>query len=195
MSGYHTAMLLRSAMIAIVLALPTSATGTRAHQDKATATFDLDNRQQGVLRIGRSQIVAVSAWATHKPKEPPYPTPGLEILFFKTPITDADKPALIADAGHNNKKGDFAAIILFLDKEGQISQVNMSFIVPGTTVVRTVGYIRAELATSFPDFSFDGKRLRLRSKSSFTDLNDKKEPMTLSWDIDIDVPVVEYAGK
>jgi hypothetical protein len=181
--------------LALVACVSIIATHVARPQDKVVATFVLNNKQQGVVRIGESRIVAVSAWATHKAKEPPYPTPGLEILFFKTPITDADKPVLIADAGHNNKKGDFAAIILFLDKEGQISQVNMSFIVPGTTVVRTVGYIRAELAGMFPVFSFDGKRLRLKSKSSFTDLNDKKEPMKLSWDVDIDIPVVEYAGK
>ncbi|MGH7654445.1 MAG: hypothetical protein ACREN6_07255 [Gemmatimonadaceae bacterium] len=160
-----------------------------------TAVFDLNNQQAGVLKVGSSHVTAVSAWASHVAHERPYGGDALELSFFTVPLTRADTADIVSNDARQLHKHDFAFVVLFLDKTGKISQVNMTFVVPGTTVTRTVAYTSAQLADWGAKFSFDGKQVKLKTTGKLTELDDKKAPLTLAWAIDIDLPVVEHAGK
>jgi hypothetical protein len=191
-------MLVRSNAVIWPLALLAwSASGGRPTPDFRTqapgvkAVFELDNHQPDYIRPGRSRIVAVSAWATHRNNLFPGRTEGLDILFFTRPITAADSIDIVEHDAKELKKSDFAALVLFLDKEHKIGQVNLSYVVPGTTVARTVAWKPEDLAKSFSDCQFDGKRVRLKSKAAFSEVNAKHQALALSWDVDVDLPVVE----
>lgn len=159
------------------------------------AVFELTNQQTGFIKTGTSRIIAVSGWATHTDKQPPFGGEGVEVLFFTKPIGAAEQKDIVENSARGMKKGDFVAFILFLDKARKIAQVNMTYVVPGTTVARTVASTAQELAKYFSTFQFDGKRLQLKSKGAFSELNAKQESLNLSWDVDIDLPVVERVGK
>lgn len=167
----------------------------RTQDPGVKAVFELENHQPDYIRPGSSRIVAVSAWATHTHTLFPGRTEGLEILFFTRPITAADRIDIVEHDAKELKKNDFAALVLFLDKEQKIGQVNLSYVVPGTTVARTVAWKPEDLAKSFSDYQFDGKRLRLKSKAAFSEVNAKQQALALSWDVDVDLPVFERAGK
>jgi hypothetical protein len=66
----------------------------------------------------------------------------------------------------------------------------MTYVIPGTTMVRTVAYTATMLSKYFSNFSFDGTRLTLKSKDEFSELNARKESLVLRWDVDLDMPVV-----
>ena len=85
--------------------------------------------------------------------------------------------------------------MLFLDKGNKVEQVNLSYVIPGTTVARTVAWTPAELAKEFSNYQFAGKRLRLKSKGTFNESNDKRESLKLSRDVDINLPVSDRDGK
>lgn len=64
-------------------------------------------------------------------------------------------------------------------------QVNLTVVLPGQTVGNTVASSEEELAKFASGFSFDGKRLTLRSQGSFE---------TLGWAVSTDVPVETVAS-
>jgi hypothetical protein len=85
---------------------------------------------------------------------------------------------------------------LFLDDdENQIWQANLTYVVPGTTVARTVAASPEELTKYFSDFHFDHNRLQLKSKGSYTAPDSKEETLTLSWNADLDLPVFDRIKK
>jgi hypothetical protein len=163
-----------------------------AHTQSVTrAMFDLLNQQTGVLKKGSSHITAVSACVGRVAKEKPYGTEALEIEFFMAPLTAADQADLATNFGRNVKKHDYAAFVIFLDTARHATQVNMTFVVPGSTVVQTVAYTATKITSDFSDLHFDGKRVRFKSKGMFDNLNAAKELLRLSRDVDLDLPVVE----
>jgi hypothetical protein len=177
--------------LATALALVAANSNPGPQQPVTTAVFDLMNQQTGVLKKGSSRIVAVSAWAGRVAKEKPYNTEALEIEFFTAPLTAADEADLATNFGRNVKKRHYAAFVIFLDTARHATQVNMTFVVPGSTVVRTVAYTATRLKSDFADLRFDGKRLRFKSRGTFDDTNEAKELLRLSWDVELDLPVVE----
>ena len=178
-------------LTALVLALTTLSFYEPRAQGVKIATFDLENHQAGVLKIGSSHITAVSAWVGRVAKERPYGTEALEIELFTAPLTAADQADLATNFGRNLKKHDYAAFVIFLDTARHATQVNFTFVVPGTTVVRTVAYTQTKLKSDFGDLQFDGKRVRFKSKGAFEETNEAKQLLRLSWDVDLDLPVVE----
>ena len=150
------------------------------------AVFELVNHQSGVIKQGSTRIVAESAFVTHTNELFPGKTEGLEIQFFTKPITEAARTDIFENG---------ANLVLFLDKEKMVWQVNLSYVIPGTTVARTVAWKPEDLKKSFSNYQFDGKRLRLKSKGTYKELNPKQEAMSLSWDVDFDLPVFDRARK
>ena len=97
---------------------------------------------------------------------------------------------------HETSRGGYAALVLFLDDRNQIWQANLTYVVPGTTVVRTLASSREELTKYFSDYHFDQNRLRLKSKGSYNTAPDsRKEILTLSWDADLDLPVFDQIKR
>jgi hypothetical protein len=177
--------------LATAFALVAVNSNSGPQQPVTTAVFELANQQTGVLKKGSSRIVAVSAWVGRVAKEKPYGTEALEIEFFTAPLTAADQADLATNFGRNVKKRDYAAFVIFLDSARHATQVNMTFVVPGTTVVRTVAYTATKLKSDFGNLQFDGKRLRFKSKGTFDDTNEAKELLRLSWDVELDLPAIE----
>jgi len=92
-------------------------------------------------------------------------------------------------------KGDYAALVLFLDQQNHISQVNLTYVIPGTTVVRTVASTSEDMRKYFSDYFFDYERLRLKSKGSYNEPESQDEEVSLSWDVDLNVPVSDVTKK
>ncbi len=160
----------------------------------AAGVFELTNQQTGYIPVGHSRIVTASAFATHNNKQPPFGTEGVTIRLYPRPLTDADRADILTNNARG-MKGDCAVMLLFLDKDRKIGQVNLTYVVPGTTVARTVASSADELSRSFANFHFDGTHLHLVSKGTFKDVNERKEPLVLSWDVTLDLPVAEEPKK
>lgn len=154
-----------------------------------TGTFELDNQQTGYIKTGTSRITAISAWATRSTVKVPANAPAIEIQFFTQPLTKADTVDIVEHGARQLRKHDFAALVLILDANNRIAQVNLSYVVPGATVARTVAWAPRELAEWNNAFHLDGSRVQLKLKSTFTDVNDKHERLKLSWNVDVDLAV------
>ncbi|HEY7218535.1 MAG TPA: hypothetical protein VH985_09085, partial [Candidatus Binatia bacterium] len=123
-------------------------------------------------------------------------TNALKVQFFTQPIVEQARARLLKDDNHEISKDGYAALVLFVDERNQIWQANLTYVVPGTTVVRTVASSREELMKYFSDYSYDQKRLRLKSKGSYNTATDSKEEiLSLSWDTDLDTPVFDRTKK
>jgi hypothetical protein len=68
-------------------------------------------------------------------------------------------------------------------------EVNLSYVIPGITVARTVAWKPDELKKYFSNYQFDGKRLTLKSKGSYSDMESAKEKLRLAWNVDFNLPV------
>jgi hypothetical protein len=120
----------------------------------------------------------------------------LKIQFFIQPIGDDARAKLLKNDDREISKGGTAVLVLFLDQGNQITQANLTYVIPGTTVVRTVAWTREDLTKYFFDYRFDQSRLRLKSKGSYnTGPDSKEEVLHLSWDVDLDIPVFDQTKK
>jgi hypothetical protein len=142
-----------------------------------------------VLRAGASKIVAQSAFVALVHGLIPGNSAGWEIQFFAKPITEAAMADILKNGAKELKKSDYAALVLFLDKDNKVWQANLGYVIPGTTVARTVGWKPEELKKYFSNYQFDGTKLRLKSKGSYSDTESGKEKLRLSWDVDFVMPV------
>jgi hypothetical protein len=111
---------------------------------------------------------------------------ALQIVFLKQPITDEARNDLIHNAGRTSKGNEYAHLILFIDEENQLWQVNLSMAVPGKTITSTVASRPDELKQFASRLDYDGKRLALKTKGSFT-----YDKTTLGWDVALDGPVFD----
>ncbi len=122
-------------------------------------------------------------------------TNALEIWFFADSLTDEGKSDILNNKGLNFfRKQDRAIMVLFLDKDHKIWQVNLTYIIPGRTAGYTVAEKPEDLKQFFSDYSYDGKNLKLKSKGSYNDLDQKKNPIHLNWDVDFNLPVFNKVG-
>ena len=162
---------------------------------KTKAVFELMNHQSGVIKQGSTRIVTESAFVIVTNEFFQGKTDALEIQFFTKPITEAARSDILENGAKQLEKSDYAALVLFLDKERKVWQVNLTYVIPGTTVARTVAWKPEDLRKDFSNYQFDGKRLRLKSKGTYSELNSKQEEMSLSWDVDFDLPVFDRVRK
>jgi hypothetical protein len=51
-------------------------------------------------------------------------------------MTEADQKDVLENDAREMRRSDYAALVLFLDKQNRLGQVNLSYVVPGTTVRR-----------------------------------------------------------
>jgi hypothetical protein len=163
----------------------------------ARGRFDLDVQKSKVLALGKSHVDATSAFVSLTDEFFGGKTNALVIQMYAAPIDAAARSRLIKnhkDDPELSRSGG-AYLVLFLDKDNRITQVNLTYFIPGTTVVRTVAYIQSDIAKSFPDYGYADGRLRLKSKGTYaTGADSPDEQLTLAWDLDIDEPVVNRIG-
>lgn len=185
--------LLVTALAPAILAAPAPSAG---NSFAATAKFSVDNT---VLTF--SSAVAVI--------EPRRNAPGyswLRIHFYSFALSAEDVAAvqrgdvayLDDKAGINSGNPDrhnssVAIIKLTVDQAFKVWQVDM--IIPGHSC--TIAPFPNDVQSFLQTYSFDSKRLRLKSKGSYTcDLtavNDGKQ--LYSWDFDVTLPVVPQFKK
>jgi hypothetical protein len=155
---------------------------------RVTGVFDLTVTKSAVLKTGTSRIVARSAYARLVHALVPGNSDGLEVLFLTTPFTDAAQADVTNNDAKELKKSTYATMVLFLDKQQKITQVNVSYVVPGTTVGSTVAWRRDEIEKYFSDFVFDGTRLVFKSRGAHAESGD--QALHLSWNLDVNLPVI-----
>ena len=153
------------------------------------SVFELVVNDSSVLKAGASKIVTQSAFVTLAHGLIPGNSEGLEIQFFTKPITEAAIADILKNRAKELKKSDYAAFVLFLDKANKLWQANLSYVIPGITVARTVAWKPDELKKYFSNYQFDGKRLTLKSKGSYSDMESAKENLRLAWNVDFNLPV------
>jgi hypothetical protein len=158
---------------------------------KTKSVFELLVNDSSVLKAGASKIVTQSAFIKLVHGLMPGNSDGLEIYFFSKAITEAAMTDILKNGAKESKKSDYAALVLFLDKDKKISQANLSYVIPGTTVARTVAWKPEELKKYFSNYKFDGKRLVLKSNGNYTEAESGKEKLRLSWNVDFDLPVFQ----
>ncbi len=160
------------------------------------ALFNLTVQKSKVLKLGKSRLETKSAFVTYTNEFFAGRTNALKVQFFTQPIGEEARAKLLRGDNHKISRGGYGALVLFLDERTQIWQGNVTYVIPGTTVVRTVASSHEELTKYFSDCHFDQNRLRLRSKGSYNIAPDSKEEiLTLSWDTDLDIPVFDQIKK
>jgi hypothetical protein len=160
------------------------------------ALFNLTVQKSPVLKVGKSQLETKSAFVTYTNEFFAGKTNALKVEFFTQPIVEETRAKLLRGDHSEISRGGYAALVLFLDEQKQIWQANLTYVIPGTTVVRTVASNREELTKYFSDYRFDNSRLRLKSKGSYnTAPGSKEEILILSWGVDLDIPVFDQITK
>jgi hypothetical protein len=158
--------------------------------------FSLAVQKSKVLKLGQSRLETESAFVTYTNEFFGGTTNALKVQFFTQPIKEEARAKLLRGDNHEISRGGYAALVLFLDQnENQIWQANLTYVVPGTTVARTVAASPEELTKYFSDFHFDHNRVQLKSKGSYTAPDSKEETLTLSWDANLDLPVFDRIKK
>lgn len=153
------------------------------------SVFELVVNDSRVLKVGASKIVTQSAFVTLAHGLIPGNSEGLEIQFFTKPITEAAIADILKNRARELKKRDYAAFVLFLDKANKLWQANLSYVIPGITVAITVAWKPDELKKYFSSYQFDGKRLTLKSKGSYSDMESAKENLRQALNVDFNLPV------
>jgi len=119
---------------------------------------------------------------------------GVVILFpdFKTShdiLLD-----ILNRGGVELRDSTYVTLTLFTNRKNEVWQVNLTYFIRGDTITRTIAWTPDQLRTHFPLIAFDGTRVQLAGKGSFSDvLTDKR--VGLTWDVKVDLPISRTVGK
>ena len=163
--------------------------------EHVTGAFELVVKDAKPLKPGTSTIRSQSAFASRVHGLVPGNADGIEIVFVTKPITDAMRPDILKNDARELRRGDHAAMVLFLDNNDHVAQVNLSYVVPGTTVARTVAWKPDELRQNFSRVTVRGGRVALKSKGTYSEIESGRETLHLTWDVDVDLPVIREVTR
>ncbi len=194
-----TLILGRTAIVVISIALSPLRAGSYGPfslQDFQTrAAFELIVKESKPLMPGTSRIATQSAYVALTHGLVPGNSDGLEIQFLPQPITEKVKADILENDAKESKKTSYAAFVLYLSKDKKIWQANLSYVVPGATVARTVAWKSEELQKYFSDYKYDGKRLVLKSQGRYSESAQGREALRLSWNVDLNLPVIREVKR
>jgi hypothetical protein len=176
-------------VVAIVASLAGAADKFQRADFQTRAAFELVVGKSKILRRGASKITPSSAFVSLVHGLSPGNVDGLEVLFFESPVTARDLPDLMSNDAREKRKGSYAAMVLYLDEQNRVSQVNLSYVVPGTTVARTVAGTPDELKRYFSRATFNDGRLTVKSTGAYSDADLAQDVFKLAWNVDLDLPV------
>jgi hypothetical protein len=176
-------------VLAIAASLAVAADKFRPADFHARADFELVVERSKYLRPGASNITALSAFVSLVHGLTPGNADGLEVNFFDSPVNESDLPDPMRNDAREKRKGSYAAMVLYLDKQYRVSQVNLGYVVPGTTVARTVAGRPDELKRYFSRASFKDDRLAVKSSGTHSEADPAQDVFKLSWNVDLDLPV------
>jgi hypothetical protein len=153
-------------------------------ESHAQATFDLEVKRSEVMKAGKSTLTSRLAFASVMHRESPIKFKGVDI-FLPSQTSAGTAPKNVTEV----KRGEYANINILLDKSNQVTQVNISIVVPGSTVARTVAWKAEDLKKYFSDVTVEGRRITLKSKGVYEDPGSESEQATLRWNVDVDVSI------
>jgi hypothetical protein len=153
------------------------------------ANFELVVDKSKYLKPGSSKVAAQSAFVSLVHGLIPGNSDGLEVMFFSKPVGEASLPDIMNNDAKEMRRSSYVALVLFLDRENKVWQVNLSYVVPGTTVARTVAWKPEELRRYFSNMSFKDGRLVLKSAGSYSETEPAQDVLKIRWDVDLDLPV------
>ena len=156
---------------------------------QAKGAFELVVNESKYLKSGTSKLTTKSAYVALAHGLIPGNSDGLEIVFFPKPITERIKTDILENDAKELKKGSYTAFVLYIGKDNKIWQANLTYVVPGATVARTVAWKPEQLQKYFSDFKFDGTRLVLKSKGNYSESEKAQDRLSLSWVVDLNLPV------
>jgi hypothetical protein len=166
-----------------------------ARDFQASGSFELVVKDSKPLRRGASRLRSQSAFASRVHGLVPGNADGIEIVFLTRPITEAAVPDILKNDARQLRAGDYATLVLFLDRHDHVAQVNLSYVVPGTTVARTVAWTPDDLRKYFSRVTVRGGRVIVKSKGAYAERESGHEALTLSWDVDVDLPVIREVTR
>ena len=166
-----------------------------AAAENVTGAFELVVKDSKPLKPGTSTIRSQSAFASRVHGLVPGNADGIEIVFVTKPITDAMLPDILKNDARELRRGDYAAMVLFLDNNDHVAQVNLSYVVPGTTVARTIAWKPDELRQNFSRVTVRGGRVAVKSKGTYSEIESGHEALQLTWDVDVDLPVIREVTR
>jgi hypothetical protein len=171
-------------------------TPPRSQRFQTKASFYLTVQKSTTLKPGKTRLETMSAFVTYTNEFFAGKTNALKVQFFTQPILEEAHAKLLNGDNHEISRSGYATLVLFLDERNRIWQANLTYVIPGTTVVRTVASTREELVKYFSEYKFERNRLRLKSKGSYnTAPRSTEEVLTLSWDTDLDLPVFDQTRR
>jgi hypothetical protein len=160
-----------------------------------SGTFELVVTDSKPLTPGTSRIRYQGAFASRVHRLVPGNVDGIEIVFVTKSITDAMLPDILKNDARELRTGDHAALVLFLDKADNVWQVNLSYVVPGTTVARTVAWKPDDLKKYFSRVTVRGGRVTVTSKGTYAEIESGHEALRLTWDVDVDLRVIREVTR
>ena len=176
-------------LVALAPSLAVTAEKFQPADFQTTATFELTVEKSRYLRLGATKIAARSAFVSLVHGLSPGNSDGLEVLFFESPVVESDLPDLMSNDAREKRKGSYAAMVFYLDKQKRVSQVNLSYVVPGTTVARTIAGTPDDLKRYFSRASFKDNRLAVKSSGTYAEADPSQDVFKLSWNLDLDLPM------
>ena len=186
--------MLTAVTLVAVHALISMAPARDAAADAAGA-FELVIKDSKALTPGTTKIRYQGAFASRVRGLVPGNAEGIEIVFVTRPITPAMMPDILQNDARELRKSDYAAFVLFLDKGDTVSQVNLSLVVPGTTVARTVAWKPDDLRKHFSAVTVRGGRVALKSKGAYAEVEAGHEALRLTWDVHVDLPLIRELAR
>ena len=160
---------------------------------RARGSFELVVKQSTVLKPEAHRSRYQNAFASRVHGLVPGNADGIEIVFVATPITAAALPDILENDARTLRGGDYAALVLFLDKRDNVAQVNLSYVLAGTTVARTVAWKPDDLKKHFSRVTVRGGRVGVKSNGTYSESG--HEALTLTWDVDVDLPIVREVTR
>jgi hypothetical protein len=155
----------------LILATSALSSAAGAQQNHVAGQFDLVITKSPVLTVGKHHVEVTDATAS-----------------LTTVLRGRVNASKIEMTSHDRTK----AIFLFLlDSADRITQANLTIVVPGSTVVRTIAWTPADLDKYFSNAHRSNGRLRLVSKGTYDSKDLANAALVMSWDVDLDVSVDE----
>jgi hypothetical protein len=166
-------------------------------RDHATrADFEMDIQKSEFLPLGATRIEGKSALVTlvHGAKSASANgqkngADALMVLVFTEPLTAADVQALLANDDAEMPTRLHAQIVLFIDRNKTVYEIKLRQTISNASVASTIASTADEAKRCFSEAAFRDGRLTLRGAGSFSDKPPKKDAVTMTWNVDLDLPV------
>jgi len=177
-------MFLINCLIFCVVALVQSANDHTLTPPHCAARFELEVKRSDVMRLGKATLKCANVLAIPMHREGRAQFTGIDI-FFAPQSADGHIPK----SAKEFQQAQYVNLNLMTDGTGKVTQVNMSVVIPGKTVARTIAWKPEDLRKYFSKVILKDRRIVLKSSGAYDDPQTASEQASLHWDVDIDAPI------